>query len=99
MRTVLWWLLYIVWWPACALGIAALSNLVFDSHQSYWVAGIFGAFMGLWMILMLENQRRGWIKGLMLDPGAKEHLAKRRNELADEREQLISDAKTARRKK
>lgn len=93
MRTVLRWLLFFAWWPACWVGITALINLFFDSHESLWIAGGLGTFMGFWMIFMLENQRRGWIKGLMLDPAASEQLARGRKELADEREQIIADAK------
>lgn len=97
MRTVLGWLLFFASWPACWVGITALSNLIFDSHESLWIAGGLGTFMGLWMIFFMENQRHGWIKVLMLDSGARENLAKRREELADEREQIIADAKAAHR--
>ena len=61
------------------------------------MAGVLGTFMGFWMIFMLENQRRGWIKGLIWDSEAREKLAQRRKELADEREQIVAEAKAAHR--
>ncbi|MCC6909652.1 MAG: hypothetical protein IT430_17075 [Phycisphaerales bacterium] len=93
MRLVFKCLCYFGWWPVCFAGVAALSNFILDTAQSPWVAAVLGAFTGLGMIFVLENKRRGWIRGLIWDPDAKQRLANRRKELADERERIFADAK------
>lgn len=96
MRFVFKWICYIALWPACFAGVAALSNVIFDTHESLWVAAVLGALTGIGTVFMLENERRGWIRGLIWDPAAKARLTQRRKDLAEQREQIIAEAKERR---
>lgn len=96
MSAILRWLWFFALWIAAFVAVSALWNWVFGLHRQIWEAAVQGAVMGVLMILLLEGERRGWIKGVLWNPDTRKNLEQRRKDLAAERESIINESKARR---
>lgn len=84
--------LWLTWWAACGVLVRLVANAVTGQPATLWSAALSGLGLGIGTALMLVAFNKGWISGVFRDPKKVRELNERRDQLAQERADMLAGA-------